>query len=205
MKFLKVNLFVLVLASWNNDSVAEMIRRTDPASPGGFENITYDTETGLEWLDWRASANRTFEEAASMLGPGNLFESWRHATIEETLMFMENAGLSVENFPYSTRNSDSGASARRFFDLVGSTWTLIGSFTITGALTANISTDELYLGVSVADNLTASTNVSRRERPADSRDWQLGHALVRNPIPEASTLLLAAMGVICWCTHRVFA
>ena len=62
----------------------------------GF-NLTVDTTAGLEWLDLTLSTGLSFDEVAAELGPGGLFEGFRHATAAEIATFWGNAGITVPN------------------------------------------------------------------------------------------------------------
>ncbi len=46
----------------------------------GAGSITIDTDTGLEWLDWTESTNRSYNDVSGQFGAGGDFEGWRHAT-----------------------------------------------------------------------------------------------------------------------------
>ena len=62
---------------------ADLVPVTDPQSPGGLDNVTRDTNTDLEWLDWTASTDRSYDDVSDLTDSGETYQGWRHATREE--------------------------------------------------------------------------------------------------------------------------
>ena len=71
---------------------AEMVSRDSSFGP---DTITYDTETGLEWLDVTVSTPYSYDEILIELGPGGAFDGYRLATTDEILGFWQNAGINT--------------------------------------------------------------------------------------------------------------
>lgn len=70
----------------------------------GPDSITRDTETGLDWLDVSLTRNNlvgssTFIDVPAELGPGGLFDGFRHATVDEVDNFFA-TGTGVARAPY---------------------------------------------------------------------------------------------------------
>ena len=64
-------------------STAELQSIDDPVYGAG--SITYDTETGLEWLDLTFSINMTRSEVTDELGPEGYFAGFRPASKDEVV------------------------------------------------------------------------------------------------------------------------
>jgi len=94
-----VVLILVLLIVFPKYSIAELQSIDD--SVYGVDSITYDTETGLEWLDLHVSIGMTFSEVSDEIGPGLKFESWRRATWSEVLELMCHA-----NSDYNCQDSD---------------------------------------------------------------------------------------------------
>ena len=107
---LLVTLFQVV--SW-----AELEERDDPVF--GFDSITYDTETGFEWLDLTESLNMSFNEVSEQLGTGGDFEGFRYATADEVGDLFLAAG--IPELDVKLTDPDSIAVFESFIDLVGIT------------------------------------------------------------------------------------
>ena len=97
MKRALCNIFVITLlvtvfhaASW-----AVLEERDDPVF--GVGSITYDTETGYEWLDLTESLNMSFNDVSAQLGPGGQFYGFRYATAEEVGDLFLAAGIPILN------------------------------------------------------------------------------------------------------------
>ena len=61
----------------------------------GTNTITYDAETGIEWLDVTLSTPYSYDEILIELEPGGTFGGYRLATTDEILTFWQNAGINV--------------------------------------------------------------------------------------------------------------
>ncbi len=54
--------------------------------------LTVDSDTGLRWLDWSYTVNRSYNDVFSQLGAGGEFEGFRYATESEMRTLYANAG-----------------------------------------------------------------------------------------------------------------
>jgi hypothetical protein len=70
----------------------------------GPDTITYDTDTGLRWLDLTESAGLGYADAAQELLPGGAFEGYRMATEAEVAAFFTNAGLDTSTNDFESDN-----------------------------------------------------------------------------------------------------
>jgi len=59
-----------------------------------IDNSSYTTDTvsGLEWLDLTTSSDQSMDYVTGQFGVGGEYEGWRHATVEEVIGFINNAG-----------------------------------------------------------------------------------------------------------------
>lgn len=71
----------------------------------GPDTITFDTATGLAWLDVTYAQGRTYNDVSSKTGIGQEFEGFHHATQSELQGLFANAGIS---------NMTGGTSAANF-------------------------------------------------------------------------------------------
>ena len=51
-------------------------------APQDGKNVTTDTATGLQWLDWSLTTNRSYNDVFAQTQGGNL-DGWRYATEDE--------------------------------------------------------------------------------------------------------------------------
>lgn len=56
--------------------------------------LTYDTSTGLEWLDVNFTVSRSYNEISVEFGAGGEFEGFRYASRTELLALLEITGIS---------------------------------------------------------------------------------------------------------------
>ena len=73
-------------------SVSAALISWDWKTPGD-NLLTYDSATGLDWLDWTESTNRSYNDVLTQLGPGGEFEGFRHASTDEVHTLFEHAGI----------------------------------------------------------------------------------------------------------------
>ncbi|MFC1880972.1 6-bladed beta-propeller [Thermodesulfobacteriota bacterium] len=93
-KYLAIIIFMLcfLLVSGLPTSSFAVLEERD-ASVFGVGAITYDSETGLEWLDITETFNKSFNYVSTQFGPGGEFEGFRHATLAEVEELMIHAGI----------------------------------------------------------------------------------------------------------------
>jgi hypothetical protein len=193
---------ILALAVVTPNVSAVLIKVTDPTSPGGADNVTHDTASGLYWLDWNASQNVSYTDMVAMLGVGGVYEGWRHATRGEILALPMTVGLSTANYPNSTSMLDNGEIYGSFSDFVGVTSEFAWDNTVYGTSRAIF---DIYTPINdVVEVFTAYQRLDN-DRSATVRSLMggvstpfpgAGHALVRtslSAVPEPSIALIGAI------------
>lgn len=99
-----------VILMGTSSAFASLQQYHDPTAPSGAQinNITFDTATGLEWLDWDATRNISFTTILENNGPGQIYEGWTFATRDQVQTLLFNIGLNVANWPGPTYVADGG-------------------------------------------------------------------------------------------------
>ena len=168
------------------DFVPRSLQRiTDPNLPGGVNNITLDTATNLEWLDWSVTVDISYDQMLTMLEPGEVYSGWRHATLDEVRTLLQSAKLPYCEFPDIPDGQivrpDMGASALQFFDDFGVTFSISGFVTESIALTQ----DNSELGRRTAD-VTSEDGFGTLIQTSTNSDFSavdfIGHALIREHV-----------------------
>ena len=178
------------------------VQITDPSSPGGFQNVTRDTSTNLDWLDWTASESISYDNMLTMLKPGGTFQGWRHATRDEVRVFMSHATLPVGNWP-ATSSVQDVIPAGIFRAAVGVTiqglvWepgTGLGSwaFTATPASATEQYATRAYYTTGGYSETRGDEFFARSVVPNVGAG--IGHALVR-AVPEPSSVVICLLGLV---------
>jgi len=92
MKMYYQKLFMLVfcfcLSSTANATLIEVDFNT-----AGDGLLTFDTDTGLEWLSPALSIDRSFDEISTQFGAGGDFEGFRHAVTDEVIALFAEGGV----------------------------------------------------------------------------------------------------------------
>ena len=210
MKFLPYLLFASLLAVIAQPANATPIplEERDYFSAGDGL-ITYDPNTGLEWLDWTETVSLSYNDVVGQLGSGGAFEGWNYATSAGVLELFNNALI-----PYA----DAGDHAENYVPVVqlvallGTTYEQTGTpansaaYAITGDSIVDNQADVARLWAN-HDIQTGNANPEYATYPYHQSYSTTGHALVRegqdvphqeeNPaVPEPSTIALLAMGLI---------
>lgn len=188
---------------------AALIAITDPSSPGGANNVTSDTATGLDWLDLTASSGISYDDILLQFGTGGTYEGWRHATQAEVNdLIVNSAGLTLANQPIvdpqaiqfvaffgitqtSAVTGDVATRGRYNDDATGSIANLAGSAFVAYRSGSTIFPD--YTEASILDDQPGINSVI----PTNGT----GHWLVRtssnnSAVPEPSSFALAAIGLM---------
>ncbi len=172
----------------------------------GDELLTFDTDTGLEWLDLTATQGLSYNqaEASSFVS----VDGFRHATTVEVTALFQHAGGSV-NSPFNAANA---APALLLLDLLGCTDTLTCRVLPSGVLVGGSSgwasnpADPSRASLPVY-RTNASGALGRLLSPGgsgslDARASTVGNYLVRgsivvlgSPIPEPNTGLLYGLAL----------
>jgi len=83
-------------------------------------SITQDTNTGLDWLDFRLTLDRSYDDVASQLGFGGEFAGYRYATESDVVNLWQDFGIRYIGQSSSTVNV---APVGNFISLFGQTGT----------------------------------------------------------------------------------
>ena len=100
-----------------NVNAALVMPTEDDWKVAGDGLITYDANTGLEWLDLTATTNQSYNDISAKLGMGEEFEGWRYATRGEVSAFFDAFG--GDNLYYNTGWSTQNNGV---FDRVSQKW-----------------------------------------------------------------------------------
>ena len=180
-----------------------LIPRNDPSIVGngsvatdGF-NLTYDTETGLEWLDATVSNYRPISWVKANLSGGGEFAGFRFATRPESFELLAHLGLSHPPFDDQVI---AGA-----ISLVGDTWGPNAELGRLGGFVMCLDEPQsefAYWSIGVIDYGAASDDPDLAllggvdAVVAEGIHGPLSYALVRTAaIPEPSSFILAAIAV----------
>jgi hypothetical protein len=182
----------------------------------GTDTVTLDTDTGLEWLDWSLTTNRSFDDISSELGAGGEFEGFRYATADEVATLWTNGGIvditTVPPVDFTTDFTRANfAPAGQLVTLLGLTGQVPGpgNNALSEGLTSTQDAEgaqvvaELQLcgnsGLCVnagADRFTALASLGPNTQNASESRQVVGSALVRVeviPVPGAAWLALSAL------------
>jgi hypothetical protein len=180
-----------------SEPAGAILIQVDLAAPGD-RLVTRDTSTGLDWVDLTESTGLSFNQIQAGAG-GFLADGWRHGTGGQVCAVMS-AVVSPLSPPARCPGSSRGAGApsgqTAYTDLFGATTSAgaaLGAYDdgdqsngLTGRmiLSQNGNTGDWSFGV-----FSNSTSVDA------TFGTQMGHFLMR-PVPEPSTGLLTAMGLV---------
>lgn len=107
----------LLISLFSTQSFAGLKEKNDPY--WGTGAITYDTETGLEWLDLNLSTNLSCLYVSTQFGQGGEFEGFRYATNQEVLDFLNSAGISI--IDHGSSDPSHVKACSNFIELIGLT------------------------------------------------------------------------------------
>lgn len=212
--------FVLagLLFAFALDANAALISRTDASILGGPNNLTFDSTTGLEWLDVTATAGTPTAAFVDPLDPRSgivdrtnsqalLDAGFRLATAEQVAQLFVNAGI-----PLSSQNSAVA--------VLGIESEIISLMDLVGVLCANACSVSPPMGPNLQGgaeifepslNFTAyfpllgidpnggggyAWTTRSANRGTEATNFGLGNWLVRSvPVPEPNTLMLFLAGI----------
>jgi hypothetical protein len=148
-----------------------------------------DNESGLDWLDWTLTKDKTQAEALTLYSS----EGWRIATKSEALSLMDNIyGVDLDSAPYNyiamTTVADYAAKTALFESMLGST---------TGSLSNTYATIEGVglFGIDPGTIYGASTPLYFGA--TDFKSWAMGVALVKKvAVPEPAIIALFGLGLV---------
>ena len=173
----------------------------------GPATVTYDSATGLRWLDLTVTAGLSWDEVLTERATGRMFSGWRYATQFELRQLYANAGVQFVDVSSSV---DVDA-VRALMNLLGGPlghgvgwpWEddrTLGYYGLDDF--GNATGSALYITYFSPDDIRAYAGV----RPSfssltDSSIPATGHWLVEAAVPEPSTFNIVLLGGVIsfWC------
>lgn len=173
---------------------------SDCGIPGSFSvgDCTFDDQSGLHWLDWTLTTNRSYDDVSASLAAE--FPGFRYATEQEVLDLLLGAGING-GFGHSATPLDPDVIVLQGFLGITAVHP-VGSFSIgyfegsgCGAPPCSSLVDQVEL---LHDDSVSFSRVSQQQRVTSSMGTAVGHALVATGaamVPEPSTLALLGLGI----------
>jgi hypothetical protein len=127
---IRVSCLFIYLMVWTVVANSALVERDWLAVNDGA--LTYDTETGFEWLDISVTANYSYNEILSQLGPGGDCEGFDFATSEQVIGLF--SAVNLQEIPSGI--STEGSKIQELLQYWSVTWDL-GTGERTEFLTAN--------------------------------------------------------------------
>jgi hypothetical protein len=173
----------------------------------GTASITYDTQSGLRWLDLTVSRGISWDQAQIEIRPGGGFEGWRHAKPAELLALYNHAGILYPN----TQNAADVDAVRSLMTLLGGPLTHTAGLpwqddrslalnTVDGDWASGGALAILYF--SSADIQAHASSLGGVGAIRSYASPAIGHWLVQSAVPEPSTLGCAAFGILALCCRK---
>ncbi|MEC5385197.1 PEP-CTERM sorting domain-containing protein [Uliginosibacterium sp. H3] len=106
-----------LLAACCTQAGATLISKNDAVF--GANSITYDSATGIEWLDLTLSTNKSYNFVSSQFGSGGMYEGFRYATHAELNQLELDFGFTLINS--TTYVTGNGVPAYNFLSMLGNT------------------------------------------------------------------------------------
>jgi len=169
----------------------------------GDNLITYDTTSGLNWLDLTETNNLSYEYVSEQFGSGDQFDGFRYATPEEVINLWANFGIDLSSGATWQLEGYIDLSVPDASYILGDTMneydsTYYGAQGITFSDDAFVGLASPVLGayISTQDNLTqyiTVDNIARRDIHYSS--IQTGSYLV-SIVPVPSAIWLFSAGLI---------
>jgi len=191
-------LALLTIVSLN--AYAQISSLDDPVYGSG--SITYDSGTGIEWLDLTLTTNLSRYDIDQLIGNGNYLDGFRHATTQEVNTLFDNAGI-VSNSPNFLGD------ATTVFDAVLSLISLLGptsydqgypeALGITGegrmgGLDFYTFNGEPRYGVGISE--TGGLSYGYNTKYPTVGNWVVRDSLSAVPVPSAVILFSSALLVL---------
>ena len=204
------NIGMVALLFFARVAAADLIGVNDPSIVGNGmpsldgNNLTRDTESGLDWLDVTLSLGRSYNDVSTQFGAGGDYEGFRFATGPDLETLFTNAGLTLD---------DPGPVSQPILDFID----LFGSAPFGQVLGVSARYDDTVDGVDpalVGTGCVAHPSCRAPDQPprlvviqpdhstgpfgpqgdpSSTQETFLGAMLVR-PIPEPSSLILCCIG-----------
>ena len=176
------------------------------ASIEDFGNYTYESSSGLDWLDLTETASRSYADVSSLMDPGEEFYGWQYATTQQVIEFF---GAFGGQPPYTglldADSSNSLEIAHRMWGIIDSSFSCglfnCSSTNISRFMHNNNETPNYYLGI-ISDR-TGSVLLVDLFHSTDTADLShifpaTGSALVRPhaPVPLPPSIALLGCGLL---------
>ena len=160
---------------------------------------TYDTNTGLTWLDVRLTMGVSYDNVeANYLGVGQLYAGYRHATATEVTTLFTNGGVTS---PYNGSLNSEAPALDALISLLGATSSVPGSYKqVYGQINNATSLGDHYVSLLFLSTTTQIANVQWTTFPPYSTGTGIiGHFLVLDPsaaVPLPPALPLFGAGLV---------
>lgn len=163
-------------------------------SSNGF-NLTFDNETNLEWLDVSVTRGLSPLDVTTLMATGGVLDGFRYATTAELTSFMNKNGVTVPLTLTGTPAEPKIANAQAFNNIWGGNLSQIiepefNTSLTYGLYSTSAGTVGLFYGT---DFFSPYYEAFSLAVTFVSREPDVGHALVRTPIPEPSSLLFSGL------------
>ena len=83
--------------------------------------ITYDTSSGLDWLDLTETTNMSFNFVTTQLDEGGIFDGWRYANEAEVLGLFDSAGFIMPHYTEFESTPEQVNAVKTLISLMGET------------------------------------------------------------------------------------
>ena len=192
VSYMILALCFLLISGSRTDSFAALEERDDP--DWGIGSITYDSGTGLEWLDVNLSTNLTYNYVSDQFGQGGYFEGFRYATHQEVLDLIDEADISIIDLGSTDPNHVNAC--QNFIDLVGSTDNINGYDAVRGVngTVPPYVNDMFRMSLQVQAGLTSTGDVwyiadTMAYFSVSLANQGFGHWLVREALVDPEVML----------------
>jgi hypothetical protein len=200
MKLLRTVVFVsfsiLLFSSFSWASLVEI----DLSAPGD-KLITFDTDTGLYWLDLTVTTNLSYNDVLTQLGLGGSLEGFWYATVADVDSLQVSAGLLSGLFVVNS--SIYGDELNALIDKIGETDPSESSrdtFAITGdPFEPTTGTDDRIMRYfTLTESWARSSQAVMPDDLASSHwgSWLIRDTLPPAPVPIPTTMLLLGSGLV---------
>jgi hypothetical protein len=189
---------------------AVLISGDDPVF--GADQVTFDTDTGLYWLDLDVTTGQSLNAIGAQLGAGGTLDGWRFATADEVSQLWTAAGVPLPipapGFPTFVFGSAQNTAALQLNALLDSQWDTAEETRSLGYVfeLSTVSPFWWQIDAALLAESFGSTSSSFLIATFDTPSPVIGAYLVRTTlqVPEPGTLsLLLAVGAGLFWFRRV--